>query len=272
MWQQNAHTDNTQFVATALTNFGCLGSGESKLFAQTFRHAAGQNYLKQFLANSGAFKQELGAHRGLMEVLQLPSNAQNCRKKERFPERTLVFSAPNLKILICTKPCLKHNLKVIHDGAAAEGGGQNVSCEFGGATYCRVWGWAGRCLFLLREMTESHQKGEGKRIVGGGSKNVFGEGFYAKFTVCFPPPRVFHPPLPLSDMTEILHGDFAPNSSAAGWDWRREGHQCLRPCRPSTAVSSPSGPKTAKKSPKSLPGPSGPESQKRPEKVEKSPK
>ena len=46
----------------------------------------------------------------------------------------------------------------------------------------------------------------------------------------------------------------------------------LRPCRPSTAVSRPSGPKTAKKSPKSLPGPSGPESQKSPEKVEKSPK
>ena len=34
----------------------------------------------------------------------------------------------------------------------------------------------------------------------------------------------------------------------------------LRPCRPSTGVSRPSGPKTAKKSQKSLPGPSGPES------------
>ena len=40
------------------------------------------------------------------------------------------------------------------------------------------------------------------------------------------------------------------------------------PCRPSTAVSRPSGPKTTKKSPKSLPRPSGPESQKTPEKDE----
>ena len=46
--------------------------------------------------------------------------------------------------------------------------------------------------------------------------------------------------------------------------------QILRPCRPSTAVLRPSGPKTAKKSPKSLPAPSSPESPKRPEKVNKS--
>ena len=46
-------------------------------------------------------------------------------------------------------------------------------------------------------------------------------------------------------------------------------HIDLRPCRPSTAVSSR---KPKKKFPKSLPGPSGPESQKSPEKVEKSPK
>ena len=36
---------------------------------------------------------------------------------------------------------------------------------------------------------ESPKKGGGKRIVGGGSKNVFGEGFFAEFTVCFPPPE-----------------------------------------------------------------------------------
>ena len=35
---------------------------------------------------------------------------------------------------------------------------------------------------------ESPKKGGGKRIVGGGSKNVFGEGFFAEFTLCFPPP------------------------------------------------------------------------------------
>ena len=46
----------------------------------------------------------------------------------------------------------------------------------------------------------------------------------------------------------------------------------LRPCRPSTGVLRPSGPKTAKKSQKSLPGPSGPESQKSPKKVETPPK
>ena len=33
------------------------------------------------------------------------------------------------------------------------------------------------------------KKRGGKRIVAGGSKKVFGEGFYAKFTVCFPPPE-----------------------------------------------------------------------------------
>ena len=40
----------------------------------------------------------------------------------------------------------------------------------------------------FKGMTESRQKRGGERIVGGGSKNVFGEGFYAEFTVCFPPP------------------------------------------------------------------------------------
>ena len=42
----------------------------------------------------------------------------------------------------------------------------------------------------------------------------------------------------------------------------------LRPCWPPPGVSRPSGPKTMKKSPNSLPGPSGPESQKSPEKVD----
>ena len=85
--------------------------------------------------------------------------------------------------------------------AAAEGGG-NISRELGGGGNVlqsvlsktafgglKNWGWSGRCLFLLREITESRQtRGGGKRIVGGVSKNVFGEGFFAEFTVCFPPP------------------------------------------------------------------------------------
>ena len=47
----------------------------------------------------------------------------------------------------------------------------------------------------------SPKRGGGKRIVGGGVQKRFGEGSYAEFTVCFPPPppRVFHPPLPLSE-------------------------------------------------------------------------
>ena len=71
--------------------------------------------------------------------------------------------------------------------AAAEGGGQNVSREFGGGgnvlqsvlsktTFggLRNWGWCSRCLFLLREMTESRQnRGGGKPIVGGGVQKRF---------------------------------------------------------------------------------------------------
>ena len=51
----------------------------------------------------------------------------------------------------------------------------------------RNWDWSGRCLFPLREMTESRQKRGGESIVGGGggSKNVFGEGFYGMS----PPPK-----------------------------------------------------------------------------------
>ena len=51
------------------------------------------------------------------------------------------------------------------------GGGGNVlqsglsKTTFGGL---RNWGWSGRCLFLLREMTESRQK------IGGSQKGGFG--------------------------------------------------------------------------------------------------
>ena len=100
--------------------------------------------------------------------------------------------------------------------AAAEGGGQNVSREFGGGGERTAEGalqnhsWRPQKLGLvwsvplsyIREMTESCQKkGGGERTVGGRSKNVFGEGFYGMFStpLSFPPP-----PRPLSD--------FGPNS------------------------------------------------------------
>ena len=79
--------------------------------------------------------------------------------------------------------------------------GQNVSREFGGGGNCTAecalqnhfWRpqklglvWSGPLSFKGNDR-ESPKKGGGKRIVGGGSKNVFGEGFFAEFTVCFPP-------------------------------------------------------------------------------------
>ena len=92
-------------------------------------------------------------------------------------------------------------------------GGGNVlqsvlsKTTFGGL---RNWGWSGRCLFLLREMTESRQKrGGGNVLWVGGSKNVFGEGFFAEFTVCFPPPE-FSTPLGRSLNNEN-------NSDLSGW-------------------------------------------------------
>ena len=41
-----------------------------------------------------AFQPEFGAHRGLARVLKSPSNPQNCRKKEKIPEKgTFIFCA-----------------------------------------------------------------------------------------------------------------------------------------------------------------------------------
>ena len=86
-------------------------------------------------------------------------------------------------------------------GQLLRGAGQNVSREFGGGgeTYCRVCSpkphfWRPQKLGLVWSVPlsckgndrESAKKGGGKRIVGGGSKNVLGEGFYAEFPVCFP--------------------------------------------------------------------------------------
>ena len=82
-------------------------------------------------------------------------------------------------------------------------GGQNVSREFWGgggkrtaecALQNHFWRpqklglvWVGASFFKAKDR-ESPKEGGGKRVVCGGSKNVFGEGFYAEFTVCFPPP------------------------------------------------------------------------------------
>ena len=131
------------------------------------------------------------------------------RKSRSVPEAGADFPAA---IFLAGK-CLNLGRDSILCWAAAEGGAKRIAWIWGGGENVlqsvlskttfgghRNWGWSGRCLFLLREMTESHQKGGGaKRIVGGGSKNVFGEGFFAEFKVCFPPPWVFHPPRPLSD-------------------------------------------------------------------------
>ena len=100
-------------------------------------------------------------------------------------------------------------------GQRLRGGGQNVSREFGGgATYCKAFspkplldaseigvGLVGAS-FLLRETTESRQKGGKTYRRWGGPKTGGGRGF----TVCSPPPRVFHPPRPLSDLIPVQDG------------------------------------------------------------------
>ena len=88
-------------------------------------------------------------------------------------------------------------------------GGQNVSREFGGGggnvlqsvlsktTFggLRNWGWSGRCLFLLREMTESRQKrGGGKRIAAGGVQKRFWGGVFRRIYGMFSTPLSFPPP------------------------------------------------------------------------------
>ena len=77
-------------------------------------------------------------------------------------------------------------------------GGGNVlqsvlsKTTFGGL---RNWGWSGRCLFLLREMTESRQKRGGKRIVGGGVQKRFWGGVLRRIYGMFSTPLSFPPPL-----------------------------------------------------------------------------
>ena len=85
--------------------------------------------------------------------------------------------------------------------AAAEGGGKTYRVNLGGGDVLqsvlskttfgglRNWGlvWSLPLSFKGSDR-ESPNTGGAKRIVGGGSKNVFGEGFFAEFTVCFLPP------------------------------------------------------------------------------------
>ena len=85
-------------------------------------------------------------------------------------------------------------------------GGQNVSCDFGGggkrtiecALQNQFWrpqkvGFAWSLPVSSKENNRAKTKGGGKRIIGGGSKTVFGKGFYGMFSppLSFPPPFVF---------------------------------------------------------------------------------
>ena len=88
------------------------------------------------------------------------------------------------------------------------GGGQNVSREFGGENVLqsvlskttfrglRNWGWSGRCLFLLREMTESRQKrGGGETYRRWGVQKRFWGGVFRRIYGMFSTPLSFPPPL-----------------------------------------------------------------------------
>ena len=92
-------------------------------------------------------------------------------------------------------------------------GGQNVSHEFwgggertvGGGTYCRVCSpkplleaseiGSGRCLFLLREMTESRQKERVKKVSWVGGPKRFWGGVFRRIYGMFSTPLSFPPPL-----------------------------------------------------------------------------
>ena len=87
----------------------------------------------------------------------------------------------------------------------AKGGGQNVSCDFGGENVLysapskpsfgglRKWDLSGLCPFPLRKMTLREQRGGGSYHKWGGPKPFLGRGlgFYGMFS----PPLSFPPPL-----------------------------------------------------------------------------
>ena len=85
--------------------------------------------------------------------------------------------------------------------AAAEGGGKTYRVNLGGGkrtAECALQNhfWRPQKLGLVWSVPlsfkgndrESPKRGGGETYRGWGSKNVFGEGFFAEFTVCFPPP------------------------------------------------------------------------------------
>ena len=88
------------------------------------------------------------------------------------------------------------------------GGGQNVSREFAGGggnvpqsglsetTFggLRNWGWSGRCLFILREMTESRQKGGGETYRRWGVQKCYWGGALRRIYGMFSTPLSFLPP------------------------------------------------------------------------------
>ena len=92
-------------------------------------------------------------------------------------------------------------------GQRLRGRGQNVSREFGRGKNVlqsvlskttfgglRNWGWSGRRLFLLREMTESRQKRGGKTYRRwGGPKTFLGRGFSPNLRYVFHPPEFSTP-------------------------------------------------------------------------------
>ena len=94
-------------------------------------------------------------------------------------------------------------MKII--GKSQRGGGQNVSYDFLGKTYCGApppklvlegseSGIGLVCARFPQGKWQGASKGGWKRIIGGGgSKTVFGEGFYGMFSppLSFPTPFVF---------------------------------------------------------------------------------
>ena len=91
--------------------------------------------------------------------------------------------------------------------AAAEGGAKRIAWIWGGENVLqsvlskttfgglRNWGWSGRCLFLLREMTESRQKkGGGKTYRRWGVQKRFWGGVFRRIYGMFSTPLSFPPP------------------------------------------------------------------------------
>ena len=109
--------------------------------------------------------------------------------------------------------------------AAAEGGAKRIAWIWGGggkrtaecALQNHFWRpqklglvWSVPLSFKGNDRESPKKGGGGKRIVGGGSKNVFGEGFFAEFTVCFPPPWVSTPLGRSLKYASRRKGDFLP--------------------------------------------------------------